>query len=300
MGQEVATETMGNESAEIFEFENVRARRTGEVDSNNFLAIGQYLEAVREKIGMPLQQISQKTHIKIEFLEAIEAMNIDVLPSKPFAIGFVRGFAEALDLDPGPIVERFKEEAGFASSDESKIEDAAAQITNDFEPTERPELPLLAVALILAFMIWCAYQVTRARDIVRPYDLSGVPQAETLGTGEAILDPGIAASLPINEFTPVDPVQEPIVVEAFILDRIEPIYPRNCIAGAGTLETVSAVFTVSPDGGVTNERVTSASNGCFERAALNALRRWRFSPRTIDGTPRPAYEQQITFKFDRP
>jgi len=291
---------MTKESAKIFEFEGERARRGGDIDPTNFLAIGQYLEAVRENSGLALEQISEKTHIKVEYLQAIEAMNLDVLPSKPFAIGFVRGYAEVLDLEPEKIVERFKEEAGFTNSDEGKVEEAMAQVAPEFERTDRPELPLVAVALILSFMIWCGYQVTRARDVVLPYDLSGVPQAAVHEVSEENLEPGIAASLTVENFNPGKAPIAPILVEANVTERIEPVYPRNCIAGANELETVSAAFTVSTNGSVVSERVTAASNECFQRAALNALRRWQFTPRTIDGTPRPAYEQQVTFKFERP
>jgi TonB family protein len=57
---------------------------------------------------------------------------------------------------------------------------------------------------------------------------------------------------------------------------------------------------VTPAGRVVSERVIKSSNHCFERAGLNAVKRWRFEPRTIDGAPRPAFEQQASFRFVRP
>ncbi|HNS86093.1 MAG TPA: energy transducer TonB, partial [Parvularculaceae bacterium] len=88
--------------------------------------------------------------------------------------------------------------------------------------------------------------------------------------------------------------------EAAIIERIEPVYPPGCEAGAAAIETIDIAFTVTPDGAVVSERVVASSNSCFDRAALNAVKRWRFSPRTIDGAPRPAFEQQANFRFDRP
>ena len=92
----------------------------------------------------------------------------------------------------------------------------------------------------------------------------------------------------------------PAVIEAQIIERVDPVYPPECEASAAAAETVDLLFTITPEGAVVSERVAAATNPCFERAALNALKRWRFSPRRIDGAPRPAYEQQVSLRFDRP
>ena len=199
------------------------------------------------------------------------------------------------------IRDRFKEEAGFTNSQEKQVEEAVAKAAAvDFERAERPELPLLAVALILVFLFWCAFQLTRPKDINTPYDLSGLPQSASPADGVAITDPAIAASLTVENFVPGEEIEAPFVIEAVILERIEPVYPPNCVSAASEVEVVSAAFTVAADGAVVNERIAESSNGCFQRAALNALRRWRFQPRTVDGIARPAYEQKVTFRFDRP
>ena len=89
-------------------------------------------------------------------------------------------------------------------------------------------------------------------------------------------------------------------MEAAILERAEPVYPPVCEASAAVAESVDVAFTITPDGAVVSERIVQSTNDCFNRAALNAVKRWRFSPRTIDGEPRPAFEQQASFRFDRP
>jgi TonB family protein len=293
-----------NSSAEIFELEDARARlRAADIDPKNFLAVGPYLEAVREQHGLSLATLSDRTHIKASYLEAIERMAVGSLPSKPFAIGFVRVYAEALGLDAAPIVDRFKEEAGFErlhrrdASPESKSPDKAAA-------PEPMRLSLLAVLAIVAFMIWCAYLVTHptAESVKKPLNLSGVPlAAENLSASPAAAAepaPLPAAAAPAFEPPAVPPL--PVIVEAQLVEKVDAVYPPACEAAAGAVESVELAFTITPEGAVVSERVVASTNPCFERAALNALKRWRFSPRTIDGAPRPAFEQRASFRFDRP
>lgn len=286
-------------SAEIYELSDARARlQSLEVDPKNFVSVGAYLSAVREHLGLSLGIVSEQTHIKQHFLEAIEAMKIDALPSKPFAIGFVKGFAEALELDPQPVVDRFKQEAGFGERRVAASADVAEPSAPPADATARPELSFLAVLGVLAFMIWCAFWITRPGDPSQPLRLDGLPSPSSPGGGAAIMTPEDAAKIAALEADPS--FVAPEVVEARILERIEPIYPLQCEARADGAESVSVTFTITEAGRVSNERVANSTNACFNREALNALRLWRFAPQTVNGEARPAFDQQATFRFDRP
>jgi len=286
-------------SAEIYEFDNARARLRGErLDLSRFPNTGEFLKAVREESGQGVEAFSARTHIKAEYLEAIETMTLDNLPSRPFAIGFVKGYAEALGLDAAPVVERFKEDAGFSSASESVAETIKAAPAPSVAE-ERPEMSLLAVIGVVVFILWCGWQITRPKEIAAPLNLSGFPAASEPLSGAAIMDPRIAAQRP-SAFETGDIPDLPAVIEARIIDRIEPVYPPRCEAGARPDETVTVSFTITAKGGVSSERIAASSNECFNRASLNAVRRWRFVPRTVDGVRRPAFEQRFTFPFDRP
>jgi len=297
-----------NSSAEIFELNDARARLRGsEIDPKNFLAVGPYLEAVREQLGLSLATVSERTHIKASYLEAIEQMAVDALPSKPFAIGFVRVYAESLGIQPGPIVDRFKDEAGYSGA-HKEAEPEAPPVPDAAEPAEAARLSLVAVLAILGFMVWCAYLVTHpsADAIKTPLKLTGAPIAPVV-EGRVVVDDAPALSVTPDaaaseeaDFRPASIPPLPVIIEAATIERVEPVYPPGCEATAAEIETVDIVFTVTPDGAVVSERVADATNACFDRAALNAIKRWRFSPRTIDGEPRPAFEQRASFRFDRP
>lgn len=292
-----------NGSAEIYQLDGARSRARGsDLDPKNFLAVGLYLEAVREQQNLSIPVVSERTHIKASYIEAIEQMAIDLLPSKPFATGFVRGYAEALGLDPAPVVERFKDEAGYSAARTDSHEAAEAHQPKAAEQAEPSKLSLPVVFAILGFMVWCAYLVTHPDPsaVRTPLKLDGVPLSE--GPVEAREVPDISAP-PVEApaaFIPAEVPALPEIVEAAAIERIEPVYPPVCEAGAAPTETVEVIFTVTPEGAVASERISASSNACFDRSALNAVKRWRFSPRTIDGAARPAFEQKASFSFDRP
>ena len=70
--------------------------------------IGVALKTAREFRGLSLQDVADQTRIRRAYLAAIEEMRLDELPSRPFTIGYVRAYANALGLDGEAAVERFK------------------------------------------------------------------------------------------------------------------------------------------------------------------------------------------------
>ncbi|MEM9704990.1 MAG: TonB family protein [Pseudomonadota bacterium] len=288
-------------SAEIFEINDARRRlRAGDLKLDDFPTAGAYLAAVREALGFSSEEIAEKLHMKASVIAAIEENAIDDLPARPYAVGFVKSFAEALGVPGDVVVDRFKSDVGFTP--QADLERAREPIRTPAAnaPAEPANLSLAAVVVILMFIMWCAFEITRPRSVNQPFKLDGVtPAPADPAAGAAIIDPDEAAL--VEAPAPGLPPQElPIVVEARIIERFDPIYPRNCEREARPVETVNIAFTITAVGGVSGERILESSSDCFERASLNAIRRWRFQPRTIDGESRPAYEQRVSFSFDKP
>ncbi|MEY4511422.1 MAG: hypothetical protein RLZZ450_3544 [Pseudomonadota bacterium] len=61
---------------------------------------GSLLRAVRESQGLELKQISRRTKINLQYLEAIEGDDFAALPAIVYVRGFVAEFAKCLRLDP--------------------------------------------------------------------------------------------------------------------------------------------------------------------------------------------------------
>ena len=72
--------------------------------------IGEALKAARERLGLTLEQVSETTRVKVRHLAAIEMLDMDQLPSRPFAIGYVRAYAKDLGADADAAAARFRAE----------------------------------------------------------------------------------------------------------------------------------------------------------------------------------------------
>lgn len=69
------------------------------------------------------------------------------------------------------------------------------------------------------------------------------------------------------------------------LQRIAPQYPRQA-ARDGIEGSVKLEITVNPDGSVREAHVIEGKpRGVFDSAAIQAVLRWRFKPKVVDGQP---------------
>ncbi len=276
---------VGNRSAEIVDMRDARARRLGgDFPLGEYAHAGALLAAARESAGLTLHEVAASTHIKEYHLAAIEAIDRGALPPRPYAIGFVKVYAEFLGLDAAPVVIRFKEEAEYAAPVEVDAEKFEA--AQDAAEIEGARMSVWAVAAVMAFIIWCAWQLSRPQDVTLLGDVQGSlferqgDEREATSAGDGLADVEI--------------------VEARIVARVEPVYPRGCAMNAAAMETVVVDYRITAAGRIAGMRVSQSTNACFDDAALNAIKRWRFEPRTVDGAARPAYDQKYSFSFQRP
>ena len=73
--------------------------------------VGEALRQAREQLDLSLEDIAQATHVRAAFIDALERLDLDPLPARPFAVGYVKAYARALGLDPEAVVKRFRAEA---------------------------------------------------------------------------------------------------------------------------------------------------------------------------------------------
>ncbi|MGB9627176.1 MAG: helix-turn-helix domain-containing protein [Thermodesulfobacteriota bacterium] len=76
---------------------------------------GKILKEIREKMGIDLKAISSETKINPKILEWIEEEAWDKLPPQVYLKGFLKGYAQLLNLDPKKVLEDY-----FKFSPESK------------------------------------------------------------------------------------------------------------------------------------------------------------------------------------
>lgn len=126
--------------------------------------------------------------------------------------------------------------------------------------------------------------------------------------GAALLVAG-HASAEAPEAQPAEPPREELLVvlasgvEPKPIDIVRPIYPRAAAVN-GVESWVQLGFVVTEEGTVTEIEVLESGGRSrvhrdIEKAAVKALKRWRFEPATVDGVPvRRTATQTIDFMLD--
>jgi cytoskeleton protein RodZ len=72
--------------------------------------IGAALQQERERQGLSLEDVEQRTKIRTRYLRALENEDWDIIPGPTYVRGFLRTYAEALGLDPEELVDDYREE----------------------------------------------------------------------------------------------------------------------------------------------------------------------------------------------
>jgi len=67
--------------------------------------------------------------------------------------------------------------------------------------------------------------------------------------------------------------------------RKPPLYPQKCMGNAHYREEVLVEFDVNEKGDTENVRVLDASLECFNGSSIDAVKKWKYSPKTIEGEP---------------
>jgi len=188
--------------------------------------IGAALRATRGRLGRTLQDVADATKIKRAYLEALEEMRLEDLPSRPFTIGYVRAYAMALGLDGEAAVARFKQDSpcnaeplrapvGVRKHSDARLSLLAAAgavvvsavlvwnlaqraVTDDSAPPstviESSLPPVAASAAPSTVAISSAQPAPSESTLPEPYVTPGLdaPSDQAAGAGEAVAPPGPA------------------------------------------------------------------------------------------------------------
>ena len=85
------------------------------------------LRHARERLGLSLRDVADRTKIRVAILDAIENNDADRLPPPIFARGFVKAYAREVGLDPQTIAGRYlPEPAAAPAGNDAKTRDRSA------------------------------------------------------------------------------------------------------------------------------------------------------------------------------
>ncbi len=81
--------------------------------------LGQYLRREREARSVSLEELSRGTRISHPYLEALEQDNFHFFSKREYILGFLKGYARHLGLDPEEVLKRFHIQFELTSRKES-------------------------------------------------------------------------------------------------------------------------------------------------------------------------------------
>ena len=144
-----------------------------------FKELGEKLTRQREMLGFSLEEVERNIHIRLHYLEAIEAGNLDGLPSPVQGRGMLQNYAAFLGLDVEPVLLQFAD--GLQAQLAEK--QAARPVSTDTKPNRRRiNIPLqryfsgdwiigaLLIAAVTAFIIWGAIRISSFQSTPTPVD----------------------------------------------------------------------------------------------------------------------------------
>ena len=82
-------------------------------------SIGNYLKDIRVKQEVTLEELSESTKIRLDYLKAIEEGKYEELPSAAFVKGFIRNYALALNAEPDKAMAIFRRD--FDQNQKGKV-----------------------------------------------------------------------------------------------------------------------------------------------------------------------------------
>ena len=162
--------------------------------------LGSGLRKARELSGRSMAELAADTRVHERYLRALEEDNVSALPSRVFAIGYVRAYAGALGLDEQLAVERYKRE----TPDVSVALQAPVGVA--FEDVKRYSPRIIGAVLLLAVAVigWNVFQRVSLMRAPQPSDIAEVPESWSLGNvpGQDIVRVGAPMAAPPDQTTP--------------------------------------------------------------------------------------------------
>lgn len=184
---------------------------------NAALGIGEALREAREKKQQSLNDISTLLKIREDHLQALEDENFAILPGDAYAIGFIRTYANHLELNSAELVTRFKESREKPQFDETNFEP-------DVEAEPMSALLKIGIGVAAVFVVYLAWLVsagpvqretTSARSNANDDSATQntVAAATPQATGPVVVAPVVVAPQAVSPPRPAQPALQAIVPE---------------------------------------------------------------------------------------
>ncbi len=134
-------------------------------------SLASILRVARHRAGLTLEEAETQTRIRHKYLTALESSQYQLLPADAYNVGFVRGYAEFLKLNPEKIVNLYREERSATRIGADADVKFSPQKVGDWQFLITPKV-LGTVVTILLFGGVIAYILGQLNHFKRPPDLT--------------------------------------------------------------------------------------------------------------------------------
>jgi len=133
---------------------------------------GRKLSEARRQLGLSLDEVAERIRVRREFLEALEQMNVKLLPGKAYTLAFLRSYARALGIEEKAIVDQFQDECALTR----EAGDRPVRSPSSKPRKDRPWMAAAAIVVVGAVLVgWRALDSRNAAE----------PAAEAVATAPA-------------------------------------------------------------------------------------------------------------------
>ncbi|HDE5951941.1 TPA: helix-turn-helix domain-containing protein [Staphylococcus aureus] len=120
--------------------------------------VGEALKGRRERLGMTLTELEQRTGIKREMLVYIENNEFDQLPNKNYSEGFIRKYASVVNIEPNQLIQAHQDEI---PSNQAEWDEVITVFNNnkdlDYKSKSKEPIQLLvimSITVLITLLLW--------------------------------------------------------------------------------------------------------------------------------------------------
>ncbi|HFP6730583.1 TPA: helix-turn-helix domain-containing protein [Staphylococcus aureus] len=120
--------------------------------------VGEALKGRRERLGMTLTELEQRTGIKREMLVHIENNEFDQLPNKNYSEGFIRKYGSVVNIEPNQLIQAHQDEI---PSNQAEWDEVITVFNNnkdlDYKSKSKEPIQLLVImgiTVLITLLLW--------------------------------------------------------------------------------------------------------------------------------------------------
>ena len=209
---------------------------------------GDQLRSARLAKGMSIEEVSRQLRLSVQQIDAIEQDAYEKLPGRTFLRGFVRNYANLLQLDPTALLITLPESAHPVSSPENKPL-RVKQISFSSE-RKKPRSYSLPVVVIITILMVSAYFIIGKQNLQHSQNEEPTTsqQQEKSATGNMTKELQLPVPLPASAKNPIEPVSRqqfaPIKTDSASVEI--PLNLKPALAAAESKPVAQAGETIPP------------------------------------------------------